>query len=55
MQYQLVAGTLLPGARVPSILLELSDNILLHPEHPDFEKIKVMRQQVPSLDARLGR
>ena len=43
------------GLGVPSVVMELSYNILLHPEHPDFEKIVVMGQRVLSLDARLGR
>ncbi len=40
---------------VPSVVMELSYNILLHPAHPDFEKIEVIGQRVLLVDARLGR
>ena len=43
------------GLGVPSVIMELSYNILLHPQHPDFEKIEVIQQRQLSLDPRLRR
>lgn len=40
---------------VPSAVMELSYNVLLHPAHPDFGEVDVMRQRVLALDTRLGR
>ena len=40
---------------VPSVVMDLSYNILLHPAHPDFGQIGVIQQCVLPLDARLGR
>lgn len=41
------------GMAVPSAILEQSFNILLHPAHPDFDKIEVIDQVKISLDSRL--
>lgn len=38
---------------VPSVIIEESYNILLHPEHPAFSEVEVIRQRILSLDNRL--
>lgn len=43
------------GLGVPSAVMELSYNILLHPAHPGFKRIEVVGQRLLALDARLGR
>lgn len=40
------------GVAVPSVIMEQSYNILLHPAHPDFEEIEVMSQVKIPLDPR---
>ena len=40
---------------VPSVVMELSYNILLHPAHADFGEVAVVGQRVLGLDVRLGR
>ena len=41
------------GVAVPSVIIEQSYNILLHPAHPDFEEIELISQiQIP-FDRRL--
>ncbi|MEZ0606933.1 RES family NAD+ phosphorylase [Fibrella sp. WM1] len=38
---------------VPSAILEISYNLLLHPQHPDFSQVELIRQQPIPLDRRL--
>ena len=38
---------------VPSVILDMSYNILLHPLHPAFAQVEVMRQVEIQLDGRL--
>ncbi|GHB65510.1 RES family NAD+ phosphorylase [Persicitalea jodogahamensis] len=41
------------GLGVPSIVMPLSYNILLHPQHADFKKVEVFAQRKFPLDPRL--
>jgi len=43
------------GIAVPSVIIEESYNILLHPEHPLFARIEVVSQRIIPLDSRLTR
>lgn len=38
---------------VPSVILEMSYNILLHPQHASFAEVEVIRQSPIPLDSRL--
>ncbi len=40
---------------VPSAILDLLYNLLLHPAHPDFEKVSVVGQRELLLDTRFVR
>lgn len=41
------------GLGVPSVVMPLSYNVLLHPQHPDFMNIEVVDQRAFPLDERL--
>jgi len=41
--------------KVPSVVCFADWNLILNPHHPDFQKIKVTRQEAFALDARLFR
>ena len=43
------------GIAVPSVLVPLSYNVILHPVHSLFEQIRVMGQEVQPVDRRLWR
>ena len=43
------------GVAVPSVIVPLSYNIILHPAHILFEKIKIIAQEVQPVDRRLWR
>lgn len=43
------------GIGLPSVLVPLSYNILLHPLHPFFDQIEVVSQEVQPVDRRLWR
>jgi RES domain-containing protein len=43
------------GVAIPSVLVPLSYNVLLHPAHPLFGDIKVVGQEVQPVDHRLWR
>ncbi len=43
------------GIGLPSVLVPLSYNILLHPLHPLFDQIKLVSQEVQPVDRRLWR
>ena len=43
------------GIGLPSVLVPLSYNILLHPLHPLFDQIEVVSQEVQPVDRRLWR
>ncbi len=43
------------GVAVPSVLVPLSYNIILHPTHALFEQIRVIGQEVQPVDRRLWR
>lgn len=38
---------------VPSVLVPLSYNIILHPAHPHFDQIRVLSQEIQPIDRRL--
>ena len=40
---------------VPSVLVPLSHNIILHPAHPDFIRVRVLSQEIQPIDRRLWR
>jgi RES domain-containing protein len=40
---------------VPSVILDISFNILLHPDHPDYGQITIVNQRPVPLDSRLIR
>ena len=40
---------------VPSVLVPLSYNIILHPAHPQFKHIQVLAQEIQPVDRRLWR
>ena len=40
---------------VPSMIMDLSYNVLLHPAHPAFEQIEVVNQTILPVDQRLWR
>ncbi|GAB3329242.1 RES family NAD+ phosphorylase [Larkinella ripae] len=42
-------------AAVPSVVIPMSDNYLLHPAHPDFDKIRVVKQEPFPIERRLWR
>lgn len=41
------------GVAVPSVLVPLSYNIILHPTHPLFDQIRVVAQEIQPVDRRL--
>lgn len=41
------------GIAVPSAILDMSYNLLLHPQHPDFARLAVMDRRALPLDGRL--
>lgn len=41
------------GLRVPSVVMPEEYNLLLNPLHPDFKKVKVIRQRQIPIDERL--
>lgn len=41
------------GIAVPSVLVPLSYNVLLHPAHRLFEKIQIVSQEIQPVDRRL--
>ncbi|QHW00326.1 RES family NAD+ phosphorylase [Spirosoma endbachense] len=43
------------GVAVPSVLVPLSYNVLLHPAHRLFEKIQIVGQEIQPVDRRLWR
>lgn len=43
------------GVAVPSVLVPLSYNVILHPAHALFEQIRVIGQEVQPVNRRLGR
>ena len=43
------------GVAVPSVLVPLSYNVLLHPAHRLFEKIQIVSQEIQPVDRRLWR
>ncbi|RIV23836.1 RES domain-containing protein [Fibrisoma montanum] len=43
------------GVALPSVLVPLSYNVILHPAHHLFEKIQVIAQEVQPVDRRLWR
>ncbi|NEU70054.1 RES family NAD+ phosphorylase [Spirosoma agri] len=43
------------GIAIPSVLVPLSYNVLLHPAHPSFSQIKVISQETQPVDRRLWR
>lgn len=43
------------GVALPSVLVPLSYNIILHPAHASFEQIRVIGQEVQPVDRRLWR
>ena len=43
------------GVAIPSVLVPLSYNVLLHPAHPLFDQIKVISQEIQPMDHRLWR
>lgn len=43
------------GVALPSVLVPLSYNIILHPKHPSFTQIKVISQEIQPVDRRLWR
>jgi RES domain-containing protein len=43
------------GIGVPSVLVPLSFNIILHPQHPLFSQIAVIGQEIQPVDRRLWR
>ncbi|WP_084757771.1 RES family NAD+ phosphorylase [Spirosoma luteum] len=43
------------GVAVPSVLVPLSYNVLLHPAHRSFEKIQIVSQEIQPVDRRLWR
>ncbi len=43
------------GVAVPSVLVPLSYNIILHPAHALFEQIRVIGQEIQPIDRRLWR
>jgi len=43
------------GVAVPSVIIEQSYNILLHPAHSDFEEIELISQEIIPLDPRLAK
>ncbi|MBO0935346.1 RES family NAD+ phosphorylase [Fibrella sp. HMF5335] len=40
---------------VPSVIMDLSYNVLLHPDHPAFDQIAVVDQMILPVDQRLWR
>lgn len=43
------------GVAVPSVLVPLSYNVILHPAHPHFEQIQVVGGEIQPVDRRLWR
>ena len=43
------------GIGVPSVLVPLSYNVILHPQHPLFGQITVLDQEIQPIDQRLWR
>lgn len=43
------------GVAVPSVLVPLSYNVLLHPAHPLFDQIQIVDQEIQPVDRRLWR
>lgn len=43
------------GVAIPSVLVPLSYNVLLHPAHPLFNQIQLIGQEVQPVDQRLWR
>lgn len=43
------------GVGLPSVLVPLSYNVILHPDHPLFKQIKVVSQEIQPVDRRLWR
>lgn len=43
------------GVALPSVLVPLSYNVLLHPAHPLFSQIRVVAQEIQPVDRRLWR
>ncbi len=43
------------GVSLPSVLVPLSYNVLLHPAHPFFGKIQIVGQEIQPVDRRLWR
>ncbi|MBC3787798.1 RES family NAD+ phosphorylase [Spirosoma utsteinense] len=43
------------GVAVPSVLVPLSYNVLLHPAHPLFDKIQIVGQEIQPVNRRLWR
>jgi RES domain-containing protein len=43
------------GVALPSVLVPLSYNILLHPAHPRFTEVRVAGQEIQPIDRRLWR
>ncbi|MEZ0542392.1 RES family NAD+ phosphorylase [Fibrella arboris] len=43
------------GIAVPSVLVPLSYNIILHPAYPTFPQVRVLAQEIQPIDRRLRR
>lgn len=43
------------GIAIPSVLVPLSYNVILHPDHASFGRIRVIGQEVQPVDRRLWR
>lgn len=43
------------GIAIPSVLVPLSHNVMLHPQHPSFAQISVVGQEIQPVDRRLWR